>query len=301
MSNVIIIGSGPAGISAALYTARAGVETLVIGGGAGALAKADKIENYYGFAEPVAAKDLLAAGIAQAKHAGAEVLEDEVVGIGFGTKLTVSTQSREYEADYVVLATGASRSTPPIPGLRELEGHGVSYCAVCDAFFYRGKDVAVLGSGEYAMHEAAELLPVVGSVTVLTGGAPLTGVLPEGAKLDTRKLSAFAGDGVVERAEFGTGRACPSPGSSSPSGWRAAPTLPKSSAPPPRAPASWWTRRWPPMCRGSTPPGTAPGACSRSPRRSTRGPRRAPASSPRSGRKSKPTAGAAASAVFLPL
>ena len=82
-----------AGISAALYTARAGVETLVIGGGAGALAKADKIENYYGFAEPVAAKDLLAAGIAQAKHAGAEVLEDEVVGIGFGTKLTVSTRA----------------------------------------------------------------------------------------------------------------------------------------------------------------------------------------------------------------
>ena len=177
----------------------------MIGGGAGALAKADKIENYYGFAEPVAAKDLLAAGIAQAKHAGAEVLEDEVVGIGFGSKLPVSTRSREYEADYVVLATGASRSTPPIPGLRELEGHGVSYCAVCDAFFYRGKDVAVLGSGEYAMHEAAELLPVVGSVTVLTNGAPLTGVLPEGARLDTRKISAFAGDGVVERAEFEDG------------------------------------------------------------------------------------------------
>ena len=209
MSNVIIIGSGPAGISAALYTARAGVETLVIGGGAGALAKADRIENYYGFAEPVAAKDLLAAGIAQARHAGAEVLEDEVVGIGFGTKLTVSTQSQEYEADYVVLATGASRSTPPIPGLRELEGHGVSYCAVCDAFFYRGKDVAVLGSGEYAMHEAAELLPVVGSVTVLTNGAPLTGVLPEGARLDTRKISAFAGDGVVERAEFEDGESLP--------------------------------------------------------------------------------------------
>ena len=109
----------------------------------------------------------------------------------------------------MVLATGASRSTPPIPGLRELEGHGVSYCAVCDAFFYRGKEVAVLGSGEYAMHEAAELLPVVGSVTVLTNGAPLTGVLPEGAKLDTRKISAFAGDGVVERAEFEDGESLP--------------------------------------------------------------------------------------------
>ena len=171
MSNVIIIGNGPAGVSASLYTARAGVETTIIGSGLGALGKAEKIENYYGFAEPVDAKELVAAGIAQAKRAGVSYIEDEVVGIGFGQKLMVSTKTASYEADYVVLSTGASRSTPPIPGLRELEGHGVSYCAVCDAFFYRGKDVAVLGSGEYAMHEASELLPVVGSVTVLTNGA----------------------------------------------------------------------------------------------------------------------------------
>ena len=135
MSNVIIIGNGPAGISASLYTARAGVETTVIGSGLGALGKAEKIENYYGFAEPVDAKELVAAGIAQAKRAGVEYIEDEVVGIGFGQKLMVSTKTNSYEADYVILSTGASRSTPPIPGLRELEGHGVSYCAVCDAFF----------------------------------------------------------------------------------------------------------------------------------------------------------------------
>lgn len=144
------------------------METTIIGSGLGALGKAEKIENYYGFAEPVDAKELVAAGIAQAKRAGVNYIEDEVVGIGFGQKLMVSTKTNSYEADYVVLSTGASRSTPPIPGLRELEGHGVSYCAVCDAFFYRGKDVAVLGSGEYAMHEAGELLPVVGSVTILT-------------------------------------------------------------------------------------------------------------------------------------
>ena len=197
MSNVIIIGNGPAGVSASLYTARAGVETTIIGSGLGALGKAEKIENYYGFAEPVDAKELVAAGIAQAKRAGVSYIEDEVVGIGFGQKLMVSTKTASYEADYVVLSTGASRSTPPIPGLRELEGHGVSYCAVCDAFFYRGKDVAVLGSGEYAMHEA--------SVTVLTNGAELTGVLPEGAKLDTRKITAFEGGGVVEKVTFEDG------------------------------------------------------------------------------------------------
>ena len=113
------ISAGTAGVAVeGVYVD--GVETTIIGSGLGALGKAEKIENYYGFAEPVDAKELVAAGIAQAKRAGVNYIEDEVVGIGFGQKLVVSTKTNSYEADYVVLSTGASRSTPPIPGLREL-------------------------------------------------------------------------------------------------------------------------------------------------------------------------------------
>ena len=206
MSNVIIIGNGPAGVSASLYTARAGVETTIIGSGLGALGKAEKIENYYGFAEPVDAKELVAAGIAQAKRAGVNYIEDEVVGIGFGQKLVVSTKTNSYEADYVVLSTGASRSTPPIPGLRELEGHGVSYCAVCDAFFYRGKDVAVLGSGAYALHEVQALLPVVKSVSLLTNGVPLTAEFPPEVTVYPQKVEAVLGEQVVTGVQLSDGQ-----------------------------------------------------------------------------------------------
>ena len=93
-------------------------------------------------------------------------------------KLTVETLDGDYPADAVILATGASRAAPRIPGLTGLEGHGVSYCATCDAFFYRGKDVAVLGSGEYALHEAQALPPVAKSVTLLANGQPLTAEFP---------------------------------------------------------------------------------------------------------------------------
>ena len=133
------------------------------------------------------------------------LVEDEVTGIGFRGRLVVQTAHAEYPADYVILATGAPRVAPRISGLSEKEGKGVSYCAVCDAFFYREKDVAVLGAGEYALHEVGELLPVVGSVTLLTNGEMPQGAVPDGVRLDTRKVSAIEGENAVERVRFEDG------------------------------------------------------------------------------------------------
>lgn len=209
MSNVVIVGSGPAGISAALYTVRAGLNTTVISGGTGALSKAHAIENYYGFALPASGEALEMSGIEQARRLGARIIESEVTGIGFDETLFVQTADKRYAADFVILATGSPRNTPRIPGLSEHEGMGVSYCAVCDAFFYRGKNVAVLGEGEYALHEVRDLLPVVRSVTLVTNGKTPTIEIPDGVQLDTREIAAIEGEGAVERIRFKNGAALP--------------------------------------------------------------------------------------------
>lgn len=197
MSNIVIIGSGPAGVSAALYTVRAGVDTTVLTMGSGALDRAEKIENYYGFAEPVSGAELERRSIAGAKALGVKFVTTEAVGLTYTDRLTVETLDGDYPADAVILATGASRAVPRIPGLTGLEGHGVSYCAACDAFFYRRKDVAVLGSGEYALHEVQALLPVVRSVTLLTNGAPLTAQFPPEVLICPQKVEAILGEHQV--------------------------------------------------------------------------------------------------------
>ena len=170
MYDVIIIGSGPAGISASLYTKRANLSTLVVAKGMGTLDKVKKIENYYGFAEPVSGEEIFEAGIKQAKRLGVEFANDEVVKIDWEGTFNVEGVNHAWQAKVVILATGASRNTSKIKGIKELEGKGVSYCATCDAFFYRGKDVAVLGNGDYALHEASVLIPIANSVTMFTNG-----------------------------------------------------------------------------------------------------------------------------------
>lgn len=202
MPNIVIIGSGPAGVSAALYAARAGVETTVLTKGPGALDRAELIQNYYGFAEPISGAELERRGIEGAKALGVQFVTTEAVGLTYTDKLTVETLAGDFPADAVILATGASRAAPHIPGLAGLEGHGVSYCATCDAFFYRGKDVAVLGSGEYALHEVQTLLPVVKSVTLLTNGSPLTASFPPEVTVCPEKVNAILGEDRVSGVEL---------------------------------------------------------------------------------------------------
>ena len=197
MENIVIIGAGPAGISAALYAARGNKNPLVINNGIGALEKAEKIENYYGLEQPLSGKDLYERGISRAEALGVRILDAEVLGIsGFDT-FTVKTTAGDFDTVSVILATGGKRSAPKIPGLKEFEGRGVSYCAVCDAFFYRGKEVAVVGNGEFALHEAEELRNVTQDVTIYTDGKEPEFSREHPIAVNTMKIQAIEGDDKV--------------------------------------------------------------------------------------------------------
>jgi thioredoxin reductase (NADPH) len=167
---VVIIGRGPAGISAALYTVRANLKTLVVGNDASSLIKASKIENYYGFEEPISGKLLLDTGIRQASRLGATIIDHEVTAIEMDSLFTVKTAAGEYGAAAVLFATGQAPNRPDLPGVKEFEGKGVSYCTTCDGFFYRNKSVGILGSGNYAVQEASELEPFTQDITIFTNG-----------------------------------------------------------------------------------------------------------------------------------
>lgn len=212
MAEVSIIGAGPAGVSAALYTSRAQIKTTLFTTGKSALQRAEKIENYYGFSEPVTGQSLEASGLDGAKRLGVDIREEEVVGLYWEDRLVVRTLAGDYPSDCVILATGTSRLAPPVPGLKEYEGKGVSYCAVCDGFFYRKKPVAVLGSGEYAAAEAKELLPLASSVTILTDAAEWESDLPDGVLLDTRKIAGLRGEGKLDGILFEEGDPCDAAG-----------------------------------------------------------------------------------------
>ncbi len=206
MAYAIVIGGGPAGLSAAIYAARAGLEATVLYRDGGALEKTDMIENYFGFPEPVSGPELLRRGRKQAERLGTKLVQCEVTGIEYAENgFNVKSTEGGFHANALVIAAGASRNTPDIPGVKEFEGCGVSYCAVCDAFFYRNKPVAVLGNGEYALEEARTLKQTSSSVTLLTDGMDISSELPEWLNIDNRTVSALEGKDRLERIRFASG------------------------------------------------------------------------------------------------
>jgi thioredoxin reductase (NADPH) len=158
--DVIIIGGGPAGLSAAQYTARAGLKTIVLdrSPAAGALAYTGKIENYPGLKEPVSGKELLEIFREQATTFGAEYVIMQVTGVKFSSDIKeVQAMEQVFRGKTVIVATGSMGRKPSIPGEEKFLGRGVSYCAVCDASFYKDLTVCVLGDSEEAVKEAGFL------------------------------------------------------------------------------------------------------------------------------------------------
>jgi thioredoxin reductase (NADPH) len=170
MYDVIIIGRGPAGISASLYTARANLKTLVVGRNDSSLKKAEKIENYYGFSNIISGSFLLQEGEKQALRLGVEIIEDEVIDISKKDFFEVVASKKKYFCKSVLLATGQPRKKVKIENLVEFEGKGVSYCVTCDGFFYNNLKVGVLGFKDFAIHEAMELEAYSKDITIFTNG-----------------------------------------------------------------------------------------------------------------------------------
>ncbi len=159
MRDVIIIGSGPAGFTAAIYTARAGMNPLLIASSVesgGELMKTTEVENFPGFPDGLQGPELMANFQAQAERFGTEVLLDDVVEVDLkgDIKIVKTGGGVTYEAKTVILATGAAYRELGLPKEKELSGHGVSWCATCDGFFFRERTIAVVGGGDSAMEEA---------------------------------------------------------------------------------------------------------------------------------------------------
>lgn len=168
---IIIIGSGPAGYTAAIYTARAGLNPLLIAGevtAGGALMNTTEVENFPGFPEGIQGPDLMANMLAQAERFGCEILYEDALEVSLaGEEKKVVTSEGEYLARRVILSMGSEYRKLNVPGEAELSGRGVSYCATCDGFFFKDQHLAVVGGGDSAMEEALFLTKFAKKVTVI--------------------------------------------------------------------------------------------------------------------------------------
>jgi thioredoxin reductase (NADPH) len=170
--DVIIIGSGPAGYTAAIYTARANLRPVIFEGAVtagGALMNTTEVENFPGFAEAVMGPDLMESMRAQAERFGAQLVRDDVTEMSLtGPVKTVTDGSgTTWSARTVILAMGSAYRQMGLPDEKRLSGHGVSWCATCDGFFFRGQDIAVIGGGDSAVEEATFLTKFADSVTIV--------------------------------------------------------------------------------------------------------------------------------------
>lgn len=196
----LIIGSGPAGLSAALYAARANLAPVVLSGMdlGGQVANTDAIENYPGFPEGIEGPDLVDLFQKQAERFGAEIVFDSATEVDFSERpFKVTTYAEEYLAETVIITTGASPRLLDVPGEKELTGRGVSYCATCDGHFFQEQDVVVIGGGDSAVKEALFLTRFANSVTIIHRRDKLrAGILLETRAKENPKIK-FIWDSVV--------------------------------------------------------------------------------------------------------
>jgi len=204
MREVIIIGSGPAGYTAAIYAARAQLNPLVIASSVepgGELMKTTEVENYPGFPEGLMGPDLMANFQAQAERFGAEILFDDVIEVDLkgDVKIVKTGMGETYEAKTVIISTGAAYRELGLPNEKALSGHGVSWCATCDGFFFREKTIAVVGGGDSAMEEANFLTKFASKVYVIHRRDTLkASKIMQQRSFDNPKIEFIWNSGVVE-------------------------------------------------------------------------------------------------------
>jgi thioredoxin reductase (NADPH) len=199
--DVIIIGSGPAGLTAAIYACRARLDTLVIGGMAwgGQLMFTGVVENFPGFPEGLIGSDLMSKMLEQVEKFGAKTVMDDVTSVDFSSRpFKVSVGDKVYEAKSVIVATGATPKLLGLPAERKLTGKGVSYCATCDAAFFKDRKVVVVGGGDTALDEALALASYASEVTIIHRRDQLRACLLLQERAQASKKIKFIWNSVVE-------------------------------------------------------------------------------------------------------